>query len=51
MTRLGLLTISALTAAGVVLVFGTKGLVFLAGGVMGLAVGGLVTVCVVVFKR
>lgn len=51
MTRLGLISISALIALGVVLTFGTKGLVFLAGGVVGLAVGGIVTVCVVVFRQ
>lgn len=51
MTRLGLISISALIAAGIVLVCGTKGLVFLAGGVIGIAVGAFVTVYVVVFRQ
>lgn len=51
MTALGLATISALIASGVVLIFGTKGLVFLAGVVIGIPAGALVTAFVLVTKR
>lgn len=51
MTRLGLITISALVCIGISLLFGVPGVAFIAGAIVGLVGGALLAVFVVVTKR